>query len=209
MATLTWDDAAAHPHDLVAADPPWRYDVWSGPDTPRTADRHYATMPFERIARLPVTDLAAADAALLLWVPCPMLKEGLLLTEAWGFSYKTVVFCWEKVNHDGSPFKGMGHYSRANVEVCLLGLRGKGLPVRARDVGQVIRARRREHSRKPDEFYRLTDRLFGQEVSKVELFSRTPWPGWDWVGDEASSFGAQLPLFHLLEQVDGDDGGAL
>ena len=43
--------------------------------------------------------------------------------EAWGFTYKTAAFVWVKKNRkQGGNFMGLGAYTRANAEVCLLGV---------------------------------------------------------------------------------------
>ena len=68
--------------------------------------------------------LAAKDCALLPWAICPELPGALELIKACGFEYKTKAFCWEKLNADGTPFMGMGFYTRANTEDCLLATRG-------------------------------------------------------------------------------------
>ena len=106
--------------------------------------------------------------------------------EAWGFTYKTIGFSWVKSNKNGEGFKiGMGFYTRANVELCLLGVRGK-MPVMARDVRQVIYAPPREHSRKPDEVYERIERLY-PGMSYLELFARQRWQGWSAWGNEVNS----------------------
>jgi len=46
-------------------------------------------------------------------------------------------------------FTGLGYWTRANPEQCLLATRGKP-PRRAKDVRRLVVDRRREHSRKPD-----------------------------------------------------------
>lgn len=43
--------------------------------------------------------------------------------EAWGFEYKTCAFAWIKKNRKSNTnFWGMGAYTRANAEICLLGV---------------------------------------------------------------------------------------
>lgn len=49
-----------------------------------------------------------------------------------GFVYKTAAFVWIKKNRkNGGNFWGMGAYTRANAEVCLLGV-SQGLKARER-----------------------------------------------------------------------------
>lgn len=51
---------------------------------------------------------------------------------------------------------------------------------------QVVRAPRREHSRKPDEVRDRIAQLLG-DVPRIELFARTRAAGWD-------AWGAELPV---------------
>jgi N6-adenosine-specific RNA methylase IME4 len=51
----------------------------------------------------------------------------------------------------------------------------------------VIRARSREHSRKPDEAYDIIAALY-PEASRIDVFSREKRPGWDQYGNECNYF---------------------
>ena len=78
-------------------------------------------MGIEELCALPVADLAASDSALFLWATFPQLPEALRLIHAWGFQYKSVAFVWLKKNKKAdSWFYGLGFWTRANAEVCLL-----------------------------------------------------------------------------------------
>ena len=150
------------------------------------AENHYPTMCMEDIKRLPVRELADKDCALFLWVTFPMLCDAWGVMEAWGFSFKTVAFVWIKLNRktDGI-FWGLGHWTRANAELCLLATRGH--PKRqACNVHQVIISHIEEHSKKPDEARRRIEVLMG-DVPRVELFARQSPPGWDVWGNEVES----------------------
>jgi N6-adenosine-specific RNA methylase IME4 len=165
-------------------------------------------MTIDEIKTLPVARVAdARGSACLLWVPDPLLPVGLEVMKAWGFEYKTVGFTWTKLNKswtptvvghrgDGTPkhaavyepsdfFTGMGYYTRANPEMCLLGTRGC-LQRLHKDVRQLVISPRREHSRKPDEIYGCIERLFPGPY--LELFARTSVPGWDVWGNETGKF---------------------
>lgn len=104
--------------------------------------------------------------------------------QAWGYTYKTVAFTWVKQNKktDGI-FTGMGYYTRANAEYCLLGTRGKVLPRKSRSVSSVVISHLQEHSRKPDEVRERIVELFG-DVPRIELFARQQVEGWDCWGNE-------------------------
>lgn len=107
--------------------------------------------------------------------------------EAWGFEYKTAAFVWvKKARKSGGNFWGMGAYTRANAEVCLLGTT-KGLRakewVKSHRVHQIVEAPVEGHSKKPDEVRRRIVELLG-DVPRIELFARQRAEGWDSWGDE-------------------------
>lgn len=163
--------------NIILADPPWSFQTWSQAGNGRGAERHYPTMTFESICSLPVKDLADDSAALFLWAVWPSIFEARRVMEAWGFTYRTCAFLWVKAKRSGIGFHtGMGYYTRANSEACLLGVRGK-MPVSAHDVTQVIYSPVREHSRKPDEQYSKIERLY-PGGRYLELFARRKRAGW-------------------------------
>ena len=170
-------------YNVIYADPPWRYKVWSGGGA---ADKHYPTMSIEDIAALPVDELAAKDCTLFLWITFPMLHEAWGVMRAWGFDFKTVAFVWVKLNlMSNSLFWGMGHWTRANAEICLLAT--KGSPKRqAKNIHQIVISHVEEHSKKPDEVRRRIEALMG-DVPRVELFARQSSTGWDVWGNEVQS----------------------
>jgi N6-adenosine-specific RNA methylase IME4 len=171
---------------IVLADPPWQYDSWNAKGTGRVADDHYPTMTIEEIAALPVAGICHEDAVLLLWVTMPLLREGLDVVKEWGFTYRTAFLVWGKLNGDRSPAVGFGKYTRSNGELCLLGRRGKGVPVQdGVAISNLLLSQRGAHSAKPPEQYRIIEHMFGREVPKVELFARGHMPRWDVWGLEA------------------------
>jgi N6-adenosine-specific RNA methylase IME4 len=192
-------------YGAILADPPWRFETWNkreivgrlnGKGTNVAAAHHYRTMPIEEIAALPVADLAADDSVLLLWSCWPLLQDALSLISAWGFEYKTCAFDWMKAHanqiemfrDDADPLMGMGYWTRANSEPCLLATRGKPKRLNA-DVRQGIIAPRREHSRKPEGVHNRIERLVAGPY--LELFARERRPGWDVWGNEVDKFQSQ------------------
>ena len=135
-------------------------------------------MEIEAIKALPVAELADRNCALFLWITLPKLCEAWCVMEAWGFEYRTTAFVWIKLNpKSGTLFWGPGYWTHANAELCLLGIRGH--PKRqARNIHQVILAKREEHSKKPEETRRRIEALMG-DLPRVELFARRPAPGRD------------------------------
>lgn len=174
-------------YNIIYADPPWTYKVWSKKGKGRSAESHYKCMNKEDIQKLPIENICADNAVLFLWVTYPCLLEGIELIEKWGFTYKTCAFSWVKMNKKkNTPFLGMGYYTRANNEICLLATKGKPLKRINRNVEQIILSPIREHSRKPDEVRQRIVNLFG-DLPRVELFARNTTEGWDVWGNEVQS----------------------
>lgn len=184
--------------DIIYADPPWHWKAHSAKGEGRSAKRHYPVMSLDEIKDMPITTLAKPDSVLLLWAIDTMIPQALEVMAAWGFTYKTVGFYWAKLNNKNltleqavskrlSFFMGLGYYTRANPEICLLGTRGKGVKVKAHDVARLVVDYRREHSQKPDEVRSRIERLFGGKVRRLELFARTRADGWSAFGNEVRS----------------------
>lgn len=195
------------PYKLLYADPPWAFRTHAGKNrTPtqkkfREAEDHYPTMSIEEMAALPIEEMAAKDAVLAMWIVGSHCDVALDLARSWGFGiFVTDLFYWAKqklVNADqidmftgdiAAPPMSMGYYSRKQVEPVWLFKRGRGLPVMAHDVRQLIVAPRDQHSRKPVQAYQGLERLFG-DVPRVELFARNRRAGWDAWGNETDKFG--------------------
>ena len=101
-------------------------------------------MQQKEIEALPVASLAGDDCALFMWAVMPQLSEALAVIAAWGFEYKTCAFVWVKQTKGADKFaSGLGYWTRANAEVCLLATRGKPQRLNA-DVHQVIASPRLE-----------------------------------------------------------------
>jgi N6-adenosine-specific RNA methylase IME4 len=180
----------------ILADPPWGFQTWSSPEkklASRGTVAPYQTMGMDDLRRLPVGELAADNSVLFLWIVWPTLPEALTMFDAWGFEYKTCAFSWMKadvstINMFDDPidaYMGLGYWTRANSEVCLLATRGKPKRQNA-DVRQGIIAPRREHSRKPDGIHERIERLVAGPY--LELFARQTRPGWTSWGDETTKF---------------------
>ena len=182
-------------YGVILLDAPTRFETYSGATSVtargtmvKPATVHYSTITREDIAALPEGDLAADDCVLFLWCCWPTIKQSFELIERWGFTYKSCAFSWMKAD-PAAPFTvprmGMGYWTRANTENCLLATRGR--PKR-RDAGirQGIIELPREHSRKPDCVYDGIERLVAGPY--VELFARQTRPGWSCWGDQVTKF---------------------
>lgn len=201
MTDWPFGDLKRGHYGAILADPPWQFDAWSkfkpladGSFT-RAVERHYSTADGDEIAALPVNELAAPDCVLFLWICWPTLRDAWEVLDGWGFTYKTCAFDWLKANNTQPSFfiedipaqVGMGYWTRANSEPCLLATRGKPKRLNA-DVRQGIIAPRREHSRKPDGIHERIERLVAGPY--CELFARQKRKGWDTWGNETDKFKA-------------------
>ena len=112
-------------YKIIYADPPWQYRDKASAGK-RGAEYKYDVMKMGDIKALPVDALADDDSVLFMWVTMPMLQQAFSVMEAWGFKYITCAFTWVKQNKKADTlFLGMGNWTRANAELCLLGVKGK------------------------------------------------------------------------------------
>ena len=143
----------------------------------------YEVMTINDIKKLPIDNIADKDCVLFIWVTYPLLKEGLDTIKQWNFHYKTCGFSWIKKNKKtDSLFWGLGYWTRANNEICLLATKGKPKRI-SRSVHQVVIDKIREHSRKPDCVRDRIVELCG-DLPRIELFAREKTEGWDVWGNE-------------------------
>lgn len=173
-------------YQIIYADPPWQYKVYSEKGKGRSAENHYSTMSIEDIGKLPIKKLPDNNCTLFMWMTFPTMKEGFKVIEEWGFKYKTVAFVWIKQNkRTPSLFWGLGFWTRANAEICIIATKGNPKRISAK-VHQIIISPREEHSKKPDEARKRIIQLMG-DVPRIELFARQKSDGWDVWGDEIES----------------------
>lgn len=184
----------------IVADVPWRFVVRSKRGlTSRSPESKYQTMTLSEIAALPVKRYAAGNARLWFWVTGPFLAVGahIPIMRAWGFEPVAMAFDWIKpvasifdqgqLFIDASIFKmGNGYTTRKNAEYVILGRRGTPPPRLRRDVRALLVEPAREHSSKPEAFYRSIEAYAAGPY--LELFGRRRRPGWTVRGDQIGVF---------------------
>ncbi len=165
------------PFAILYADPPWDYkgqlqhNGAGGQDT-GGAIRHYPTITTQNMAAWNIADIAAPDSLLFLWATSPHLDQAIDLGKAWGFSWATIGFVWNKMKTNP------GFYTLSQCELCLVFKKGKiPRPRGARNVRQLVEAKRGPHSAKPDEVRRRIEAMFPRQ-KKIELFARSQHKGW-------------------------------
>lgn len=172
-------------YNIIYADPPWSYRDKALAGN-RGACCKYPVMSIEDICNLHVKEIAADNCVLFMWVTMPKLNECFDVIKSWGFEYKTCAFTWIKRNKkSNSWFWGMGRWTRANAELCLLSTKGNPKRVSAR-VHSVIDTPIEEHSKKPDIVRDKIVELCG-DLPRIELFARQKAEGWDVWGNEVES----------------------
>ena len=170
-------------YNIIYADPAWNYNnkvfrkdrinKYAG-----SADYHYKTMSIDDIKKLPVKNISADNCILFMWATFPNLPEALEVIKSWGFTYKTLGFSWLKTNKiNGNLFFGIGHYTKSNCEVCLIGIKGRP-PIIDNSVSSAILSNREQHSKKPDIVRERIVKLCG-DIQRIELFAREKVEGWD------------------------------
>ncbi len=165
------------PFRVLVIDPPWSYEKRKNDPTHRSS-LDYPSMSMDEIAALPVPTLAHDDAVLWLWTTNAYLEEAHTLAKGWGFEVKTAL-TWAKNQI------GLGDWLRGQTEHCIFAVRGRPV-VELAGHSTLLNAKRREHSRKPEEFYSLVESLC--PGSKVELFARQQREGWATWGAESERF---------------------
>lgn len=178
---------------VVSIDPPWHWRSRAETQNPqyvRSPQRHYPTMDLEHVKAIPMKQIAAPDAHVFLWITGPLIAQGVhnILFRAWGVRPSSLAFVWVKTRAsfdmsalERSPLLdqdlhfGNGFTTRQNAEFVMLGRIGS--PSRGRaDIRQVIIAPVREHSRKPDEYFRRVEHY--HDGPRIDMFAGADRPGW-------------------------------
>jgi len=170
--TLSEPNGSYH---VLVVDPPWAYEKRSEDATHR-GRCIYPTMSIEEICEI---NIPAEDNAILwLWTTNAFMHEAHHVINAWGFTPKTIL-TWVKDR------MGVGDWLRGQTEHCILAVKGKPI-IDLTNQTTVLNAPLREHSRKPDEFYKMVETLCPGK--KIDIFSREPRSGWDQWGCECGKF---------------------
>jgi len=167
-------------YNIIYADPAWSY---TGNMMNSSVTDHYKTMSLEDICNLSVENIADKNCILFMWVTLPKLNQFMEVINSWGFEYKTTAFVWVKKNKiSNSFFMGLGRWTRANPEICILATKGK-ITRKSNKVRQLQIFPIEQHSKKPDKFRDLIIELCGN-LPRIELFARQKVDGWDYWGNE-------------------------
>lgn len=180
-------------YEIVLADPPWSY--YGDPNKDQAAGKHYPTMTVEQmLSAFPVREITKDPSVMFMWATCPKLPDALALMERFGYHYRGVAYVWVKTNALGKPIGGQGvrpSFVKPTTEFVLIGSTweaGRVFPLLTEAQHQVIMAPRPGgvHSAKPHEVHDRIVSLLGDRP-RLEMFARTPRPGWDTFGNETKN----------------------
>ena len=183
---MTWffDPLLPLYYELLVIDPPWGFDLYSKEGAKKSALAKYELMKDSDILSLPVGKLASMDCLLYCWATAPQLPLAVECVKAWGFEYKSLLV-WRKITAAGKIRMGTGYRVRTTGEVIVVATLGN--PKQAHIPQTVFDGIAREHSRKPDEFYALCDRVM-PHARRADVFARESRAGWHTFGNEATKF---------------------
>lgn len=168
--------------DVITIDPPWDYSEFGGfssKDYDSEGNRGTVDYPTMKVEELKNMNLPTKDNCVLyLWTTHMFLRSSFSLLDAWGFEYKaTIVWDKDKI--------GMGRNIRMQCEFVLLATKGKPI-LEGASVRDIIREPRREHSRKPEAFYKLVETMtYGR---RLDYFAREKRKNWEVYGAETQKF---------------------
>jgi N6-adenosine-specific RNA methylase IME4 len=197
---------------VLVADPPWQFgDSLPGPK--RGASKIYPCMSTRDLMALRIPPVAT-DSLLFLWRVAGMQQDALDVCKAWGFEPKAELN-WQKLSKGADVRRlkkpveipagltevealdfvlenvvglhfGMGRYTRADREACIIATRGRAASlIQDHGVRSSFFAPVGEHSAKPDAFYEIVERL--APGPWVEIFARRSRPNWTCIGNELGS----------------------
>lgn len=186
-------------YNVIYADPPWNQKAGStlggyvkehGKQVfshlgNKSRDLDYPTLTIEQIKDLNVSEIAADDAHLYMWVTNQYLPYAFEIIESWGFKYSTTLV-WAKRSFGG----GLGGTFKINTEFLLFARRGS-LKAKLTHFSTWFQVKRNyengapKHSKKPYFFHQLIEQTSPGE--KVELFAREQRGSWDVWGNEVKT----------------------
>ncbi len=162
-------------YDVIVIDSPWKIEGAYDPNGRRGVPP-YPMMEINEIKELKIP--ASKNCILFFWVINTRIHDALHILDHWGFEIKNI-FTWVKDSI------GLGDWGRGQTEHFFICVKGKPI-VDFTAQSTVINGAKREHSRKPEEFYQMVDKVCVGR--KLDYFSREKRDGWDQYGNETEKF---------------------
>lgn len=169
-------------YSTIIIDPPWDMQKIERDVRPNQVGFDYPPMSEPELAALDLGGLADDDCHMFCWTTHKFLPMALRLIEGWGWRY-VLTMVWHKPG--GFQPIGLPQY---NCEFAVYARRGSPAFVDTKQFFACFEAPRREHSRKPDEFYDVVRRVTAG--TRLDMFSREKRDGFDQYGNEPGRFAA-------------------
>lgn len=167
-------------YKTIVIDPPWDMKKIDRDVRPNQVGFDYPTMTLDEIKSFPICDMVEEASHLYLWTTQKYLPHAFEVLKEWGFKY-VFTMTWHKPG--GFQPVGLPQY---NSEFVVFGRRGGLEFIDTKAFPTCFNAPRREHSRKPDEFYDLVRRV--SPGPRIDVFSREKRDGFDQYGNETGRF---------------------
>ena len=186
MADKKKQDNAAMPkskapkgqYGTIIIDPPWPMEKIERDVRPNQVAFDYPTMDLYDIMELEMP--AADDCHLFIWTTHKFLPAAITACASWGFKY-VLTMVWHKCG--GYQPVGLPQY---NCEFVVYARKGTPKFIDTKAFPCCFDGARREHSRKPEEFYDTIRRV--TDEGRIDIFSREKRDGFDQHGNETDKF---------------------
>jgi N6-adenosine-specific RNA methylase IME4/ParB-like chromosome segregation protein Spo0J len=168
----------------IVIDPPWEMEKIERDVRPNQVGFDYPTMNEDELIafKAKLDPMVADDCHLFMWTTQRFLLMAQRLVETYGFRYVL-----EMVWHKPGGFQPIG-LPQYNAEFIVYARRGSPEFVNTRSFNVCNEWPRREHSRKPQEFYELIARVTGGK--RIDVFARERREGFETYGNEVGKFAA-------------------
>lgn len=171
------------PFDVVVIDPPWDTQKIDREERPNQDAFDYPVMTEEQLAEFwpkEITSKLTTDVHVFCWTTQKFLPATLRLLDKWSLKY-VLVMVW----HKSGGFQPVG-LPQYNCEFIVYARQGAPIFIDTKNFFCCFTGERREHSRKPDEFYDVIRRVTGG--SRIDVFSREQREGFAQYGNEIGKF---------------------
>jgi len=167
-------------YSTIVIDPPWEMQKITRAVRPNQVGMDYPTMNYEELKEFPVKGIVAENCMLFLWTTQKHLPFSFDLLEEWGFKY-IFTMVWHKPG-------GIQPYNlpQYNCEFVLFGRKGGIDFLDTKAFPTCFNGARREHSRKPTEFYEMISRV--TPGPRIDIFSREKRDGFTGWGNQDELF---------------------
>lgn len=165
----------------IVIDPPWMIEKIKREVAPNQIDMDYKLMSVEEIKKFPIPKFVGKDGAFLfIWTIQRYLPDTFDIISNWGFNY-VCTMVWHKPG-GFQPF----NLPQYNAEFVLFANKGNLKFPTTKDFFVCFNGKRREHSRKPIEFYDTIRRVTPEP--RIDIFGREKIEGFDSYGYESNKF---------------------